>query len=127
MSCAQSEQVSSQIHQVGELVGGFAERMGDTLDTLQLAGRRCTARQGATSRRCSRIPIAVSAYAESRSEMAGILLLERSDMALSIAGSQTSPRRPCPAYTQVPRTVCKPRKSEIPMQVSELALDIPYQ
>ncbi|WP_432280339.1 methyl-accepting chemotaxis protein [Rivihabitans pingtungensis] len=75
------EQVSSQIHQVGELVGGFAERMGDTLDTLQqLAG---AARQGKGDVE------AMLAHTESLyqhmqkvdQEMAGILLLERSDLA----------------------------------------------
>ncbi|PXX76942.1 FIST-like protein [Rivihabitans pingtungensis] len=75
------EQVSSQIHQVGELVGGFAERMGDTLDTLQQLAAAARQGKGDVEAMLAHTESLYQHMQKVDQEMAGILLLERSDMA----------------------------------------------
>lgn len=75
------DQVSSQIHQVGELVGGFAERMGDTLDTLQQLSSAARQGKGDVESMLNHTETLYEQMQRVDKEMAGIMALERANVA----------------------------------------------
>ncbi|AQR64781.1 hypothetical protein BXU06_06670 [Aquaspirillum sp. LM1] len=75
------DQVSSQIHQVGELVGGFAERMGDTLDTLQQLGSAARQGKGDVESMLNHTETLYAQMQRVDKEMADIMALERANVA----------------------------------------------
>ena len=62
-------------------MGGFAERMGDTLDTLQQLAAAARQGKGDVEAMLAHTESLYQHMQKVDQEMAGILLLERSDMA----------------------------------------------